>query len=264
MTLIDTHCHFDWPDFDTDRSAILQSCAERGVEVIVVPAVKAEHFDRVLDLCRGSERLLPALGLHPVFLEDHQESDLDRLRALAPHCRAIGEIGLDYFVPELNTPEARARQQAFLEAQLAIAHAAGLPVLLHARRCHADLQKILKGFPGLRGVVHAFSGSLEEARGYVRLGFLLGIGGAYTYPAAQRLRKVWQALPLESIVLETDAPDMAPAMHRGDQRYVRNQPDWVADIALDLATQRGMTVEALADITTRNARSLLEMTEIAH
>lgn len=262
MILIDTHCHFDWPDFDQDREQILNDCQQAGVSSIVVPAVAAQYFPRVQALQQHYPQCRAALGLHPLYLQEHRDDDLALLeQALAQGtvC-ALGEAGLDFFVDELREPAQRQRQLLLLEQQLALASRFHLPVLLHARRAHAELYACLKqqGFHE-GGIVHAFSGSYEEARRYLDLGFCLGIGGAYTYPSAHRLRRVLKQLPLSSLVLETDAPDMAPAMRRGELGRIRNQPDWLADIASDIAAQLEMPVLELARICTHNARRILRL-----
>jgi TatD DNase family protein len=162
---------------------------------------------------------------------------------------AVGEFGLDYYLPHLD----RERQQSLFEAQLDLAAEFQLPALLHVRRSHAPVTAALKRYKLARGgVIHAFSGSLEEAREYLKLGFKLGLGGAATWPQALRLRKVLAQLPLDAVVLETDSPDMAPAMYPG----MRNSPVHLPDICAALAQVMGCTPEALAAASTRNAGEL--------
>lgn len=255
MRLIDTHTHLDFPDFDADRSAVLARSRALGVEQLVVLGVYQANWQRLWDLVQGDAGLYAAFGLHPVYLEQHRPEDLDELRhwleRLAGHPRlcAVGEFGLDYFLERLD----RQRQQALFEAQLRLAAEFELPALLHVRRAHAATIATLKRCrPKRGGIIHAFAGSYEEAREYLRLGFKLGLGGAPTWPQALRLRKVVARLPLEAIVLETDAPDMAPAMHAQQ----RNSPEFLADICTALAELRGIGTDELASASSRNAAEL--------
>ncbi|VXB43504.1 Uncharacterized metal-dependent hydrolase YjjV [Pseudomonas sp. 8AS] len=255
MRLIDTHTHLDFPDFDADRGALLARSRALGVEKLVVLGVYQANWQRLWDLVQGDAGLYAAFGLHPVYLEQHRPEHLDELRhwlqRLAGHPRlcAVGEFGLDYFLDQLD----RQRQQALFEAQLRLAAEFELPALLHVRRAHAATIATLKRCRLKRGgIIHAFAGSHEEAREYLKLGFKLGLGGAPTWPQALRLRQVVARLPLEAIVLETDAPDMAPAMHA----HQRNSPEFLADICTALAELRGIEADELARASSRNAAEL--------
>ncbi|MBA1201916.1 TatD family hydrolase [Pseudomonas capeferrum] len=255
MRLIDTHTHLDFPEFDGDRDRLLSDARARGVERMVVLGVYQENWQRVWDLVRSDPCLYAALGLHPVYLEQHRPEHLVELRQWLERLRgepqlcAVGEFGLDYYIPDAD-PQA---QQALFEAQLALAADFELPALLHVRRGHARVIATLKRFKLPRaGIIHAFSGSYEEAREYIKLGFRLGLGGAATWPQALRLRRTLPRLPLESIVLETDAPDMAPAMFAGQ----RNSPEHLPEIAEALAGVMGVTPQQLAEASTRNACDL--------
>lgn len=255
MRLIDTHTHLDFPDFDADRDALLARSRALGVERLVVLGVHQGNWQRLWDLVQWHAGLYATFGLHPVYLEEHRPEHLEELRdwlqrlAGHPSVCAVGEFGLDYYVETLD----RERQQALFEAQLALAVEFELPALLHVRRAHAATIATLKRFRLPRGgVIHAFAGSYEEAREYLRLGFRLGLGGAPTWPQALRLRKVIPRLPLDAVVLETDSPDMAPAMHPG----VRNSPEHLPDICTALAELWGVAPEALATASSRNAAEL--------
>ncbi|KIU43721.1 hydrolase TatD [Pseudomonas putida] len=255
MRLVDTHTHLDFPDFDADRSEVLGQARRAGVERMVVLGVYQDNWQRVWELVKSDPQLYAAFGLHPVFLEQHRPEHLlalgdwlSRLRGDRQLC-AVGEFGLDYYVAELD----RERQQALFEAQLQLAVDFDLPALLHVRRSHADVIARLKRFKLARGgIVHAFAGSYEEAREYRRLGFRLGLGGAATWPQALRLRKVLPRLGLDGVVLETDSPDMAPAMYAG----VRNSPVHLPQIAVALAEVMGVAPQVLAEASTRNACEL--------
>ncbi|MGN8343481.1 TatD family hydrolase [Pseudomonas sp. SMV71] len=255
MELIDTHTHLDFPDFDADRPALLAESRALGVREMVVLGVYRNNWQRVWDLVQSDPQLHAALGLHPVYLEQHQPEDLTHLRdwlaRVAGHRQlcAVGEIGLDYYVQTLD----RERQQALFEAQLQLAAQFELPVLIHVRRSHAAVIATLKRI-GLKraGIIHAFAGSLEEAREYIKLGFKLGLGGAATWPQALRMHRVLAQLPLEAVVLETDSPDMAPAMFPGQ----RNSPAHLPAICAALAQIMSISPERLAEASTQNARQL--------
>jgi len=255
MGYIDTHTHLDFPEFADDRDAVMAHCRELGVSRMVVLGVSQDNWQRVWDMAQCEPAVHAALGMHPVFLNDHRDKHLAELHAWFasvaqhPKCCAVGEIGLDYFVPDLD----RQRQQHLFEAQLALAVEFELPVLLHVRRAHAPTIALLKQRKLPRaGIVHAFSGSLEEAREYVRLGFKLGLGGAGTWPQAKRMHRVIAQLPVESLVLETDSPDMAPAF----QPHQRNTPANLPRICGILADLRGEMPESLASACWHNSCEL--------
>nr|WP_186351092.1 TatD family hydrolase [Pseudomonas poae] len=255
VELIDTHTHLDFPEFDADRSEVLAHSRQLGVQRMVVLGVYRQNWQRVWTLVQADEGLFAAFGLHPVYLEQHRPADLtelgDWLTRLHGHRQlcAVGEIGLDYFLQELN----RERQQPLFEAQLKLAEDFRLPALVHVRRSHAAVIATLKRIRLSRGgIIHAFAGSLEEAREYIKLGFKLGLGGAATWPQALRMHRVLAQLPLEAMVLETDSPDMAPAMYPGQ----RNSPQHLPAICTDLAERMGISPLVLAETSTRNAREL--------
>lgn len=253
MELFDTHCHLDVEEFAADREAVLTRARAAGVSRQVIPAVDAAGWDHLLAFCRGEEGLYPALGLHPIYTDHHRDEDLARLRMLLVSERpvAIGEIGLDYFIPDADV----AKQQAIFEAQLALAEEFQLPVLLHVRKAHDQVLQTLKGFKLVGGIAHAFSGSLHQAEQYRAFGFRFGFGGMLTYERSTRIRKLAVELPLESIVLETDAPDMSPSAHHGE----RNSPEYLPQVATVLAELRGLSVEEVAARTTANALQLLDL-----
>jgi len=255
VQLIDTHTHLDFEMFDRDRAQVIARSQDAGVERIVVLGVHEANWQRVWQLACEQPNVFAALGLHPVFIEEHRDEHvqqlrdwLQRLHGNAKLC-AIGEIGLDYYVEDPNVE----RQHELLDAQLALAADFALPVLLHVRRAHAPMIATLKRHGLARaGVVHAFSGSWEEAREYLRLGFKLGLGGAGTWPQAQRMHRVLKQLPLDAIVLETDAPDIPPAGYAGE----RNSPELLPDICRMLADLKGVSAEELAAASYRNSCEL--------
>jgi len=255
VQLIDTHTHLDFEMFDDDRAQVIARARNAGVERIVVLGVHAANWQRVWQLACDEPSVHAALGLHPVFLEEHQDAHVQQLRDWLERLRgepklcAVGEIGLDYYI---DNPDIE-RQQRLLEAQLALAADFSLPVLLHVRRAHAPMIATLKRYKLERsGVIHAFSGSWEEAREYLRLGFRLGLGGAGTWSQAQRMHRVLRQLPLEAIVLETDAPDIPPAGHAGE----RNSPELLPEICRRLADLKGIDAHALAAASYRNSCEL--------
>lgn len=256
--LIDTHCHINVPEFDADRAAVLARARAAGVAALVVPAIDAAGWDGLLALCDSAPpdgpRLYPALGLHPVYLDAHREVDLARLERLVAEqpVISIGEIGLDHHVAGLD-PE---RQTRLLARQLAIARAADLPVLLHVRQAHDEMLALLRRRPvPAGGIAHAFNGSLQQAHQYLELGFKLGFGGMLTFERSRRLRRLASELPLDALVLETDAPDMTGAAHHGE----RNSPEYLPEVLETLARLRDLEPSEIADRTTANARSVLNL-----
>jgi TatD DNase family protein len=256
---IDTHAHLDAGEFDADRGAVIARARAAGVQQIVLPAVECSNFDTVRALAH-EHRFVYALGIHPLYVDRAAEADLDRLGdALAAHrddprLVAVGEIGLDHFVPGLDRP----RQERFYAAQLALAREFGLPVLLHVRRSADDLLKHLRRNDGVTGIAHAFNGSDQQAQAFVGLGFKLGFGGAMTFERALQIRRLAAELPAQAIVLETDAPDIPPQwLYRPAGASLRNEPGELPRIAATLATLRGWTLEETAHTTSGNARAAL-------
>jgi TatD DNase family protein len=260
----DTHCHLDAGEFDADRAAVVLRARAAGVARLVLPAVAPANFEVVRRLAHEHDGVY-ALGIHPLYVDPLSDDALEALRqALVrhggdPRLVAVGEIGLDHFVPGLD----RAKQERFYAAQLAIARDAGLPVLLHVRRSADALLKQLRRVP-VAGIAHAFNGSRQQAEAFVGLGFKLGFGGALTFEPARQLRRLAGALPLEAIVLETDAPDIPPhwlytpaAERAAGQPMGRNEPAELPRIAAVLAGLRGIGLDELAAANERNARAAL-------
>ncbi len=261
---IDTHCHLDAPEFDADRLEVRARAAAAGVAHCVLPAVCAAHFEGIRQLAhQGGDSY--ALGIHPLFTPQAQEADLERLdQALSAHrddprLVAVGEIGLDHFVPGLD----RERQQFFYIEQLRLARRHGLPVILHVRRSADALLRELRRLP-VTGIAHAFNGSLQQAQAFVDLGFRLGFGGTLTYERAQQIRRLAATLPLSALVLETDAPDIPPHwIYQTAQARAqglaqgRNEPAHLPAIGAVLAGLRGVPGEEIAAATTANALAAL-------
>ena len=255
MKLVDTHCHLDFPAFDEDRQEVLNACRQQGIEQVIIPAVARTNWSTVLEICGQDAGLFPALGLHPVFTKQHQDSDLLELEKLLSTHReqlvAVGEIGLDVYIQEPD----KEKQSALFEAQLQLALQADLPVILHVRKAHDQVLEFLKRVGVKGGTAHAFNGSLQQAKKYIDLGFKLGFGGTLTYENAHKIHSLARHLPLDSIVLETDAPDMVVASHQGQ----RNSPAFLPEILQSLSSLRNETVQQRAEQTTANAHTVFSL-----
>jgi TatD DNase family protein len=261
---IDTHCHLDAPEFESDRDDVAARARAAGVERLVIPAVQRCDLATVRALAHLVNGAY-ALGIHPLYVDRAAEQDLehvaDALREFQadPRLVAVGEIGLDHFVPGLDW----AKQERFYVEQLKLAQQFKLPVILHVRRSADALLKHLRRHPVAGGIAHAFNGSEQQAMAFVDLGFKLGFGGALTFERALQIRRLAQTLPLSCIVLETDAPDIPPhwlyrtAAERAQGVVSRNEPAELPPIAQVLADLRGMSMEALAEATTANAMAAL-------
>ena len=269
---IDTHCHLDAHEFAPDTVAVRARAAARQVAHCVLPAVAVRNFDAVRQLAHALSDSY-ALGIHPLCVPEAQDADLQALDAALtlhqsdPRLVAVGEIGLDYFVPALTESPLRERQDYFYREQLKLARQHGLPVILHVRRSADTLLKHLRALApegGWRGIAHAFNGSDQQAGEFIKLGFKLGFGGTVTFEASRQIRRLAATLPLESLVMETDAPDMAPhwlyataAQRAAGQPQGRNEPGELPRIAGVVAQLRGLPPEALAQATTANALQAL-------
>jgi TatD DNase family protein len=251
--LVDSHCHLDAPEFDPDRAQVVARAREAGITSQIVPAVAASGWEKLRALCAESPDLHPAYGLHPMYLDEHEPAHLEQLAEWLQRERpcAVGECGLDFFVEGLDPT----RQRDYFLGQLELARAFDLPLILHARRAVDEVIAALRRIGGLRGVVHSWSGSDEQARQLFALGFHLGIGGPVTFERAQRLRRTVATMPLEWLLLETDAPDQPPADARGQ----RNEPARLTTVLATVAHLRGIAPQELAAATTANARRLFAL-----
>lgn len=251
MDLFDTHCHLDTEAFDRDREAVLAGARRAGVRRLLIPAIRRHGWRRLWDLCHDDPGLYPAIGLHPVMLHEHRARDIEALEDFVQTRRpaAIGEIGLDHAIRTLDP----ARQLALLEAQLAVAERHRLPVILHVRKAHEPILRALRRFRLPGGICHAFNGSLQQAERYRALGFRLGFGGMLTHPRSHHLHALAAQLPLDDLVLETDAPDMTGFCHRQQ----RNSPEYLPEVLATLAELRPETDAEIAARTTANALEVL-------
>ena len=253
MRLVDSHSHFDAAEFDADRAAAHARAVAAGVVAQIVPAVDAAGWPKLRQTCADLPGLWPAYGLHPMYLDAHRPEHLPALRAWIERERplAVGECGLDYFVEGLDAEA----QSFYFDGQLRLAREFDLPVIVHARRAVDAVIAAIRRIGGLRGVVHSFSGSAEQAAQLHRLGFLLGIGGPVTYARANRLRGIVAGMPLEQLLLETDSPDQPGATHRGQ----RNEPAHLLEVLDAIATLRKVPRDDIAAATRDNAVRLFNL-----
>ncbi len=254
MQLIDTHSHLDTRHFSHDYTTVLQRTRQAGVIAQILPGVCRSWWSNLLNLADREQDLFAAIGLHPMYMQMHSQEHLEELDEHAQNGNlvGIGEVGLDYFIKDSD----HRAQQHLLETQLEIAEQYGLPVLLHVRKAHDQVQATLRRRKFHHGgIVHAFSGSLQQAEKYIKLGFKISFGGTITYDRATKIRAVASSLPLESIVLETDAPDIPPRIHHGE----RNSPEYLPLILHALAELRPEPVAEIAAQTTRNAIDTLKL-----
>jgi TatD DNase family protein len=245
--LVDTHCHLDGPEFAADREDVIARARAAGVAHQIVPAIDRSSWELIEALVAANADLHPAYGLHPMLVDRHLPEHLVELERWIERTRpvAVGECGLDFYIEGLD-PDA---QRRVFVRQLEIAREADLPVIVHARRAVEEVTATLRRIGHLRGVVHSFSGSEEQARQLFGLGFHLGLGGPVTYARAHRLHRVVASMPLEFLLLETDAPDQPLEGHQGQ----RNEPARVRNVLAAIAAIRGEPEEAIAAVTTANA-----------
>ena len=257
--LIDSHCHLDADEFGGNALLVAAQAEEAGVSWIIIPAVEVANFDVVADLSRSITGCVYALGIHPMYVPQANESDLTVLReriegSLADNKMvAVGEIGLDFFVPGLSDGELKEKKEFFYSEQLKIARDFNLPVILHVRRSQDTLLKYLRRIPVSGGLAHAFNGSVQQAQAFIDLGFVLGFGGAMTFTRALQIRRLASSLPGTALALETDAPDISPSwLHP-----VSNSPQQLPRIAAVLAELRGQTLAEIEHQTTANVARVL-------
>ena len=278
MTLwIDTHCHLDAAELSADVVSVRERALTNGVMHCVLPAVSIDNFDAVRMLAHRFKDSY-ALGIHPLCVPAAREEDLKTLddalalRQLDERLVAVGEIGLDYFVPQLTQSPMRERQEHFYREQLKLARKYGLPVIVHVRRSADKLLKHLRDLAppdGWRGIAHAFNGSAQQANEFIKLGFKLGFGGAVTFEPALQLRRLAATLPLDALVMETDSPDIPPwwiyktaAQRSAGEAQGRNEPGELPRIAQQVADLRGIPLQKLAAASTANAVAALPRLEV--
>jgi len=254
-TIIDSHCHLDFEVFDADRQALIEHCHSLGISHFIVPGVSHRQWSKLITICADNLSLDLALGLHPMFMKQHQPSDIEALKwALTDYpAVAVGEIGLDFY----DKSHDKTTQISLFTSQLELAIEFDLPVILHVRKAHDEVLKLLKQYPVKGGMVHAFSGNMQQAEHYQKRGFLFGAGGSITYPRASKTRDVFSQLAIESLLLETDSPDMPLKGQQGQ----RNTPKNLLTVLSTLAELRGEEESALAAASTANCQRLFNLND---
>lgn len=256
FTFIDTHCHFDFPPFTGAEAESLRLAGESDVREIIVPAVTADRFRGILALAKNHPQIHAALGLHPLYIAQHKDQDVELLEALLSHrdarLVAVGEIGLDLYMEDPMFEQ----QQRLLKAQFSLAKKENLPLILHSRRSHDQLAAMLRQakLPAT-GVVHGFAGSLSQAQAFIKLGYAIGVGGTISYERAHKTRQVMAQLPLSSLLLETDAPDMPLQGFQGQP----NRPERAAAVFDVLCQLRTESAQEIADALLANTRRVFQL-----
>jgi len=255
MKLIDSHCHLNHPILKAQLNNVLTEACSAGVKGYIIPGIIANEWKDILELISADENLYCGLSLHPLFIDEHRNRDLVLLDELSTQKQlvAIGEIGLDYY----HGREQEKEQQLLFEQQLDIATRAGLPVILHVRKAHDEVLATIrrKRFTG-GGAVHAFNGSIQQAEQYIGLGFAIGVGGAITHDRAKKLRTMIQQVPVNSIILETDSPDMQIS---GKKKSDPNLPQYLPKILYELARIKQMSPELLAETTRTTTQNIFKI-----
>lgn len=249
--IIDSHCHLDDKRFSEDPDAVIRRAGEAGVGLFIVPSVRSSGWPRLKQLAQRFPNVRPAYGLHPWFCHLHSEGDIEVLSELLQDAVAVGECGLDFGKGRAAEEE----QLKWFRLQLELAVELDKPVILHAYKTIDIVHGELKRYPGVRGVVHGFSGSAQQAESLLDHGHYLGIGNGVTYPQAVKLREIIRNIPGERLLLESDAPDQPPFAHRGE----RNEPAYVADLARQVAGIRGVEMGELIDRCNNNAKELFHL-----
>ena len=252
--LIDTHIHFDDDRFDHDRDDVYARAIATGVTTMVIPATTQQRFSKVFSIAQQYENVYPTAGLHPVYIDHHTEEHLTLLesRLQTPECIAVGECGLDGFFKDLDYK----KQYAFFVAQIELAARCSLPLIIHARNAVQNVTLAIKSVTGTTtGVIHSYNGSLQQAEQLIDLGYLISFGGAITYERATRLKKLIKSLPLDAIMVETDAPDQPVQSRAGS----RNEPAYITEVIKTIAEIKDLPVDVIADTSNTNARRLFKL-----
>lgn len=250
LDLIDSHCHLDFEAFDSDRNAVIERARSKGINKIVIPGVNRNNWSLIRTICTNNTQVHACYGLHPYLAGEHTDDDIVQLShwLIGKECVAVGECGLDYRKDQAD----KALQLKYFNAQLDIAHMTGKPVVIHSVRATEDVIKSIKNYSDLRGMIHSYSGSYEQALQLIDLGFHISFGGALSYDNARKLRATASDIPLGSILLETDAPDQPDADHFNQ----RNEPAYLVNVLQCLSELRDEPIEEIAAQTTKNAQEL--------
>lgn len=253
MPLVDTHCHLDDPVFNATRGQLLHQAALVGIRAIIVPAITASGLQRIQQLANEYSGVHAAAGLHPLYMDQHDpQAWQEVLRYVeAGSVLAIGECGLDYAADSVD----RAAQQVLFEQHVELAQSSQLPLIIHAHRAVEDVLQCVRRYQRVTGVIHSFNGSAQQADAFIEQGFKLGFGGAVTHPRATRLRQLITSLPLEALLLETDAPYQTGHQHRGET----NQPAWITEVCEVVANLQQRSAKTIAEKTTATAVELFKL-----
>ena len=248
--IIDSHCHLDFDTFNSDRNAVIERAHNQGIKHIIIPGVKRNSWDLIRTICDNNKQIHACYGLHPYLAGEHTDEDIMQLRHWLENndCVAVGECGLDFRSNQAD----KQVQLKFFNAQLDIAHELAKPVVIHSVRATEDAIGSIKNHPGLRGMIHSYSGSYEQAKQLIDLGFYISFGGAITYDNAKKLRAIASSIPLDSILLETDAPDQPDADHFNQ----RNEPAYLVNVLQCLSELRDEPIDDIAAQTTKNTQKL--------
>ena len=254
MELFDTHCHIDFDEFEADRNSVISAAIEQGVQHILVPSVSQRRWNKTIDVCQQYQACHLALGLHPVFIAEHQPQHLVELEQLINQHKpaAVGEIGLDFYQKDAD----KEKQLLFFEKQILIAQQYKLPIIVHNRKAHDQCISLIKEMNFTHGgIIHAFNGSIQQAQHYISLGFLLGFGGMLTFERSRKLQNLAKQIPLSAMVLETDAPDMTVEQHKGE----RNSPEYIPYVLQALSNIKSLPPSEIALNTTNNSKQLFRL-----
>ena len=254
MRLIDSHIHLDDSRFDHDRDEVLNRARQANVIAQIIPGVTAAGWHKINHIAATQHDIFYAYGLHPMFMSKHEWSDVKQLKTQVETDNpvAIGECGLDFFVENAN----KNKQREYFQAQIELARDTDLPLILHARKAMDEVTSMLAKSGHHKGVVHSFSGSVQQAKRLIDLGYHISLGGPVTYDRAKRLQKVLISLPLDTLLLETDAPDQPGTTHRGE----RNEPAFITEVLAAFSHLRGESAAHIAEITTQNSQNLFKLT----
>ena len=258
MRIIDSHTHLDFTDFDHDRDVVIQNAINNNVSDIIVSATTAKGWQNIKNICDEYFNIChPAYGLHPMFISKHNVvSDLLKLESWVRENRAvaISEIGLDFFIDEANEAHRKTQETLFV-SQCEIANKHKLPIIIHARKSLDIVLKHLRKFPDLKGSIHCFSGSEQQAKQLVDLGFYLSFGGPITYDRATRLHKIIKSVPLDAMLVETDSPDQPDIAHHSQ----RNEPAFIFNVIAKIAELKSLEIDQVAAKTSKNAIKLFNL-----
>lgn len=254
--IVDTHCHLNLPEFSVDQAEVIARAVNNQVGKMVIVGIDRLGWASIFDLVKKyKDNLCAAPGLHPLFVENHVEDDLTELENLiskhSAEYAAIGEIGLDYFEKGID----KVKQQHYFEAQLSIAQAYEMPIIMHVRKAHDEVIKTINSYHIASGIVHAYSGNIQQAYKYIDKNIKIGFGGSITYPRSTKLRELVKKIPLESIVLETDAPYMTVNQYQ----YQRNEPSYIQHVCESIAEIKQLSYEEVLNVSYKNSFACLNI-----